>query len=102
MEAAHGRFPETPSRALKRVLASALRHPLVNPGLRLGLKPLAGLLPIDLLQRLPVVGPVRVPLAPGTVLELCSGGRDPVAAALYWRGLAGYEPETIAVFRRLL
>ena len=102
MGAPHGRLHETPSRALKRALARTLRHPLVNPALRLGLRPFAGLLPIELLQRLPVVGAVRAPLAPGTVLQLDSGGRDQVAAALYWRGLAGYEPETMAVYRRLL
>jgi len=90
------------SRALKRALASALRHPLVNTALRLGLRPVAGLLPVGMLQRVPVVGAVRVPLGAGSVLRLHSGGRDQMAAALYWRGLAGYEPETISVFRRLL
>jgi len=102
MGAPADRSSETPSRALKRALAGALRHPLVNPALRLGLSPLSGLLPIEFLQRFPVVGAVRAPLAPGVVLRLDSRGRDQVAAALYWRGLAGYEPETMAVFRRLL
>ena len=91
-----------PSRALKRALASALRNPLVNPALKLGLKPVAGLLPVALLQRIPVVGAVRVPLEAGTVLQLYSGGRDQVAAALFLRGLVPGEPATIAVFRRLL
>lgn len=70
--------------------------------MRLALRPLAALVPVEQLMRLPVVATVRVRLPSGAVLRMCSDGRDGIASALYWRGLAGWEPETLRVLDALL
>ena len=90
------------ARAAKRVLAGVLRQPAVNAVMRVALRPFAGALPLDALCRLPVVGVVRDRLWSGAELRLASDGRDLVASAVYWRGLAGWEPETLAALRRVL
>lgn len=46
-------------------------------------------------------GTVRCRLPNGRVLKLWSRGDDWVSSQLYWRGLAGYEPETVPVFLHL-
>jgi FkbM family methyltransferase len=84
------------------MLARALRSPAVNAALRVGLRPLAPLVPAQQIARVPVVGTVRVRLPGGADLRLDSDGRDVVAAALYWRGLRGFEPETVELFLSLL
>ncbi len=89
-------------RRLKHALAALLRLPLVNLAARAALRPFAGLLPIERLARVPVVGDVRVALPGGRTLVLASDGRDLIASALAFRGLAGWEPETLPVFQRLL
>jgi FkbM family methyltransferase len=66
------------------------------------LKPLVPLLPSLLVDRLPVVGTVTVAVPGGPVLRLDSDGRDRLAAGLFWRGPASFEPETVRVFWRLL
>lgn len=49
-------------------------------------------------QRLPRSGVVRVPLANGATLRLWSRGDDWISTQLFWRGMAGYEPETVRPF----
>lgn len=49
-----------------------------------------------------MVGTVTSTLPSGTRLRLRSDGRDVIASALHWRGLAGWEAETFAVLHRLL
>lgn len=73
-----------------------LRRPAVNALMRTSLRPFARWLPARMLCRLPVVGEVTASLPSGARLRLGSDGRDLIASALYWRGLAGYEPETFA------
>lgn len=90
------------SRAVKHGVAGILRQPVVNRALRSGLRPLARWLPGERLMRVPVVGTVRTRLPSGAVMQMRSDGRDHVAAALYWRGLEGWEPETFTLFARLL
>lgn len=85
----------------RRAVGSLLRRPTVNALLRVSLRPFARWLPVRGLCRLPVVGQVSAPLPFGERLRMASDGRDLVASALYWRGLAGYEPETFAVLWQL-
>jgi FkbM family methyltransferase len=47
------------------------------------------------------VGTVKCPLPNGQTLRLWSRGDDWISNQLFWRGLEGYEPETIPVFLRL-
>lgn len=81
----------------RHAMRNFLRRPAVNAILRTSLRPFARWLPVRALCRLPVVGEVTASLPSGARLRLGSDGRDLIASALYWRGLAGYEPETFAV-----
>ena len=47
------------------------------------------------------VGKVRCKLPNGRQLKLWSRGDDWVSNQIYWRGLSGYEPETVPLFFRL-
>lgn len=86
----------------KRALADLLKVPIVNSVVRAALRPVAPLLPIAWLSRLPLVGTARMTLRPGVRVALESDGRDLIASAIDWRGLAGWEPETFAVLERIL
>jgi FkbM family methyltransferase len=46
-------------------------------------------------------GVVRSALPNGRVLKLWSRGDDWVCTQIYWKGLSGYEPETVPLFLRL-
>jgi len=91
-----------PARAAKRAVSALLRQRAVNAAMRISLRPFAGVLPLDWLSRLPVVGIVRDRLWSGAELRLASDGRDLIASAVHWRGLAGWEPETLAALRKVL
>jgi FkbM family methyltransferase len=54
-----------------------------------------------LIKHLPRVGTVRDRLPNGRTLTLWSRGDDWVANQVYWRGWAGYEPGSSALFFRL-
>lgn len=47
------------------------------------------------------VGVVEAALPNGRVLRMSSGGDDDIAGPLFWRGWAGYEPETSPLFYEL-
>ncbi len=64
----------------------------IRGGARLGLVPRA------LWGRLPVEAGFNVKLATGQNLVYESSADDGVGRALYWRGLRGWEPETLGVF----
>ena len=85
----------------KRAVYGVLRLPPVNAGLRAALGPLRGRLPARLARGLPVTAEVQVRLPSGAHLVLGPCARDWIAAQLYWRGLAGFEPETSALFLAL-
>ena len=87
---------------LKAALSRLLRLPPVNAVLRVALRPFAGALPVEQLMRLPFVGTVRAKLPSGAEMKLASDGRDAIAAAVFWRGLGAWEPETFRVIDRLL
>jgi FkbM family methyltransferase len=50
------------------------------------------------IKHLPRTGPVRSNLPNGKVLRLRSRGDDWVSNQVFWRGWAGYEPETTPLF----
>ncbi len=83
-------------------LLRVLRRPAANAVLRATLKPFARWLPLELLSRLPVLGRVPVVMPSGRRFVLESDGRDVVASAIHWRGLAGWEAETFEVLERAL
>src|SRR5262249_33886365 len=50
------------------------------------------------IKHLPRTGPVRSRLPNGEVLRLWSRGDDWISSQFFWRGWAGYEPETPPLF----
>lgn len=65
-------------------------------------RPIRWSLPDRIVSRIPVVGKIRVDLPNGKQIVLRSDGRDSIASALFWNGLAGFEPEVLFLFTRLL
>lgn len=84
---------------LKRVRASQPLNLVTTSATRAVLRALGTQSPF-IVQHLHRVGTVRCPLPNGRQLMLWSRGDDWVSNQLYWRGLAGYEPETVDVFVR--
>jgi FkbM family methyltransferase len=81
-----------------RAVHAALSRRAVSRTVTGLVRPAARWLPIDVLGRVPVVGNVDVGVpGAGRRVTMWTDGLDGVAAILYWRGLEGWEPETVAV-----
>lgn len=80
-----------------------LSRPAISRPLTAAVKPLAPTLSTRTLLRLPVARSVEVrsPLCREPIF-LDAAGVDPIASLLYWRGLDGWEPETLPVFLHLV
>jgi FkbM family methyltransferase len=85
---------------LRRLLAGTRLNPIVLALVR----PFASRLSSRVLLFVPVARSVWVksPVSGHAIVLENPEGRDPIASLLYWRGLAGWEPETTSVFLRLL
>jgi FkbM family methyltransferase len=87
--------------ALAGAVKSARSHPALNLPLttllRAGLRGLGWELPW-LVKHLPRSGVVSVRLPNHAQLRLWSRGDDWISTQIFWRGLRGYEPETVSVF----
>lgn len=89
-------LPQSIKRATFRVLTQTLvNRALVRPLRRFG----AGR--VDVIKRLPVVGTFTTTGFDGCTVKLQSGGRDSIASRLFWRGLEGFEPESLGPFYKL-
>lgn len=90
-------------RQSKRVLRRLLAHSHINRAVTAVVKPWARSLSPSTLLRVPVTRVVTVQSAycEEPVL-LDTAGVDPIASMLYWKGCAGWEPETLPVFLRLI
>lgn len=84
-------------------MRAVLARPAVSRPLTAAVRPLSRSLSVRTLLRFPVSRHVEVrsPLCREPVL-LDAAGIDPIASLLYWRGLDGWEPETLPVFLRLV
>ena len=80
-----------------------LARPAISRPLTAAVRPLAPSLSIRTLLRFPVARSVEIrsPLCREPIF-LNAAGVDPIASLLYWRGLDGWEPETLPVFLRLV
>lgn len=91
---------------MKRLAALVSRHFPYKPGknrlARMLLRPLMPLLPRAIVDAMPVVGTVRVPLPRGGTILLETAGDDQIAAAIDHYGLMGFEGMTIRVYLTLL
>ncbi len=89
---------------LKRNLYQLMTWSPVNNLLKFTLKPIVHGLPISLLERIPVMGPIKiqVDLQGGKILCLETDGGDVVAGMIYWLGLEGFEGASINLFLKLL
>lgn len=85
---------------LKAMRAAQPLNALVTALVRASLRA-SGLRSEWVIRHLHRVGPVGAPLPNGRTLRLWSRGDDWVSNQIYWRGWAGYEPETARVFFRL-
>lgn len=90
-------------RWMKRRLRAVLARPAISRLLTAAVRPLAPSLSTRTLLRLPVARSVEIrsPLCQEPIF-LDAAGVDPIASLLYWRGLAGWEPETLPVFLQLV
>jgi FkbM family methyltransferase len=79
---------------------SLIYRPLVNRAVRSLLRPLTPVIPER--WQLPVVGAVTVRLPGGGTVRLEGNPTSYVTKRLYWHGAAGYEPELMALFLRLV
>lgn len=79
------------------------RQLAANPARRRLLRSLsqAGLLPPSVWKRLPVEATFSVELLDGDSFEYASVADDSIGRALYWRGIDGWETETINLYCRL-
>ncbi len=66
-----------------------------------GVLDMSGIRPGFVVRHLHRAGTVCCRLPNGRVLKLWSRGDDWVCTQIYWKGLSGYEPETVPVFLRL-
>lgn len=86
----------------KNLLFAIIRIRMINGLLRGALEPFSSILPEKTVNRIPVVGKVRLQLSDSMTVVLVSDGNDSLASRLYWSGLVAFEPETIDLFLHLL
>jgi FkbM family methyltransferase len=84
---------------LQAWLATATANRAVATSLRVLTR--RGLLPPEIWGRLPVSKVFRVQLPDTSGFLYASSPADFIGRSVYWRGLSGYEPETIPVFVQL-
>ena len=90
----------TMKRALTKLRASQPFNVTVTSAVR-GFCRAVGVTPVPVVRHLHRVGTVSCALPNGRVLKLWSLGDDWVSNQVYWKGLAGYEPETVSIFLKL-
>ncbi|HEV8516273.1 MAG TPA: FkbM family methyltransferase [Candidatus Limnocylindrales bacterium] len=83
----------------RRIAVVVLRPATVRRSARLLTR--RGFVPQALWLRLPVDADFPVAVPGGSSFLYRSSAGDGVGRALYWRGLRGYEPETVAIFSSL-
>ncbi|BBM87354.1 FkbM family methyltransferase [Candidatus Uabimicrobium amorphum] len=88
------------SSTFKIIIKKILCFAPVNKLLQWILRPFISFLPQDL-SRIPVIGTVKFSCDRDTLL-MRGCGNDTIATALFWRGMAGFEPHTMEVFKKLL
>src|SRR5512132_611956 len=88
-------------RALRKVRVSQPLNCLATSAVRSVLSASSTITPEFVVRHLHRAGVARCALPNGRVLKLWSRGDDWVCTQIYWKGLSGYEPETVPVFLRL-
>ncbi len=88
-------------RSVKSVRDWSPLNTLLTTTVRTGLRRLGQAPPDNLVRYLPRVGVVEATLPNGARLRMWSKGDDDVATAVFWRGWAGFEPETSPTFYEL-
>ena len=83
--------------ALRKARVSQPLNVLATSTVR-GVLDISGIRPGFVVRHLHRAGTTRCRLPNGRVLKLWSRGDDWVSTQIYWKGLSGYEPETVPVF----
>lgn len=86
---------------MKRAAFSLLTAPVVNRALVRPLRRFQRIRTSRRIHRLPVVGSFTALGFGGCAIQLATAGRDSIASRLFWRGLEGFEPESLGPFHRL-
>lgn len=86
---------------LKRAAFGLLTTPVVNRSLVRPLRHVERIRGSGRVHRLPVVGSFTARGFGGCAIQLTTAGRDSIASRLFWRGLEGFEPESLGPFHRL-
>ena len=87
-------------KALKRLRGSQPFNYVATTAMKTLCAPMGGA-PEVFVRRLPRTGAAESRLPDGRTLRLWSRGDDQVANVVFWRGWAGYEPETTPLFYEL-
>ena len=91
----------TLSKVIKELIRPLISNKMVNPVVMAISRMIRPFVSDDLLVRIPFNGVVRCRLGDAKTLALCSEADDPLVSGLYFRGLDGYEPESIDLYRTL-
>ena len=84
---------------IKELIRPVISHRLVNLIAIFIFRLIQPVIPDSLLVRIPINGVVTCALAGSKKLSLFSEADDPIVSGLCFRGLDGYEPESIHLFR---
>lgn len=88
---------------IKKFVKTILYNKVLNALLTRLVKPFSSIIPIHIVRRIPVVGLICLELPNSKKLYLNDrDGSDHIARLLYWRGIDGYESDTIQLFIKLL
>jgi FkbM family methyltransferase len=87
---------------IKTCIKKILYNPFANAVLRWMLKPIYFKIPLIVINRFPIVGTICLRLPKNQKLYLTTQGNNPITTNVYWRGLNGYEKNTIQIFLKLL
>lgn len=84
--------------SIKRIISIKI----LNALLRRLLKPFSSIMPNNIINKIPVVGLICLQLPNSKKLYFKTDGNDCIASTLYWRGIDGFESDTIKLYIRLL
>jgi FkbM family methyltransferase len=87
---------------IKKIIRKFLSLRPVSEFIRLVVTPFKGIVPESIISRIPLVGNVSISLPNSKRLVLKSDGDDLVASRMFWRGVSGFEGDSMIVFISLL
>lgn len=89
---------------VKTFLKKVIKIEILNVGLRklLKLNYIYSVIPKTVIERIPVAGKICIQLLNSEKIYFKVDGNDTIVSRLYWKGVEGFEKETISLFMKLL